>query len=312
MNEKRTRLATGFLLCMASVVSAHTAGPQPTIQSEDVHRFYEIYDAAGAQPGAEVLQREYIDAGSDGLHTLARLRNVTGERIAAAIAANPALYSNARRCADALPRVKERLTIALRRLGDLYPEARFPPVTIAIGRGKPVGVGGPDTGVQIGLEALCAVEYLNPDIEDRFVYVIAHEFVHVQQAGGLIDEDRPTVLQIALQEGVAEFVTELIAGNIASSYLEDMTAGREKEIETRFLTDRHKTDLSDWVFNGTLEEPGDLGYWVGYRIAKTYYQNATDKRRALREILQATDADAFLAQSGWYPGIELAQVAAMP
>ena len=66
-----------------------------------------------------------------------------------------------------------------------------------------------------------------------------------------------------------------------------------------------KTDLSDWLFNGTVEKPGDLGYWVGYRVAKSYYQRATDKKQALREIIEMTDAKAFLARSGWHPGIVL-------
>jgi hypothetical protein len=53
-----------------------------------------------------------------------------------------------------LPAARARLLTAMHRLGELYPAARFPPVTIAVGRGKPVGVGSPVDGVMIGLEAL--------------------------------------------------------------------------------------------------------------------------------------------------------------
>ncbi|MFC3660372.1 gliding motility protein GldB-related protein [Luteimonas notoginsengisoli] len=81
--------------------------------------------------------------------------------------------------------------------------------------------------------------------------------------------------------------------------------GRELEIETRFAADIDKTDLSDWVYNATPDTPGDLGYWVGYRIAKAYYRNAPDKRQALRDIMDMEDPKAFLEKSGWYPGIEL-------
>ena len=61
------------------------------------------------------------------------------------------------------------------------------------------------------------------------------------------------------------------------------------------------------VLAGSLMEgaPTDLGYWVGYRITKAYYQHTSDKRQALREILGMTDPKAFLARSGWYPGIRL-------
>ena len=62
-----------------------------------------------------------------------------------------------------------------------------------------------------------------------------------------------------------------------------------------------------------MEQGGDLGYWVGYRIVKAYYQRAADKQQALREILELSDPKAFLAKSGWRPGRRSRrQVSAMP
>jgi hypothetical protein len=75
--------------------------------------------------------------------------------------------------------------------------------------------------------------------------------------------------------------------------------------ETAFIADQDKTDISAWLYNSTPEQPRDLGYWVGYRIVKSYYQHANDKRQAFHEILEMTDPKAFLAKSGWYPGIQL-------
>ena len=279
----------------------------PAIHTEDTERFFEIYDAAGGHPTADQLQHEYLDAGSEGLHHLARLRNVTGERIAATLEKHPEIYTHARRCMAALPRAQKRLERAFLKLGKLYPEARFPPLTIAVGRGKPVGVGSPVTGVQIGLESLCAASFMNPDIEDRLVYTIAHEYAHVQQVPNLVDNEHLTVLGASLMEGAADFVGELISGGVSYAYLAAMTSGREKEIESAFVADVDKKDLSDWVNNSTLEEPRDLGYWVGYRIVKAYYQHASDKRQAFRAILEMQDSTTqdFFAKSGWYPGIQL-------
>ena len=121
----------------------------------------------------------------------------------------------------------------------------------------------------------------------------------------LVDDDHPTVLEGSLVEGAAEFTAELISGEVAYSGFRTSTKGHEGEIETAFLADQDKTDLSSWLNNGTPEKPGDLGYWVGYRIVKSYYIHAADKRRALREILEMTDPKALLAGSGWYPGIPL-------
>jgi hypothetical protein len=302
--------AIGCAIVLAAVACAAVARAEPkapaasagpVIQIDDVERFYRIFDAAQGHPTAEQLQRDYLDPGSDGLHVLAKARNVTGQRIADAIAKQPALYESAKRCLAALPRVRQRLQAAMQRLGELYPEARFPPVTIAVGRGKPVAIGGPADGVQVGLEALCAAD------EDRFVHVIAHEYAHVQQSAVLADEEHPTVLQASLAEGGAEFIAELISGEVSNSHVAALAKGRELEIETAFVPDEDKTDLSKWLYNhpGTAEWPPDLGYWVGYRITKAYYQHAADKRQALREIFGMTDPKAFLARSGWRPGMRL-------
>ena len=304
------RIGSGVFLAalaLATAPSAWAAVPAagPVIQTEDVDRFYRLYDATDGHPTADQLQHDYLDPGTAGLHRLAQERSVTGAAIAKTLAAHPEIYSDAKRCLVVLPRIRQRLDVSLRTLARLYPQAQFPPVTIAISRGKPVGVASPGKGVQIGLEALCATNWLNPNVEDRFVHVIAHEFVHVQQAQSLADDERPTVLEASLIEGAAEFVGELISGEVAYGLFGASTKGREKEIETAFVPDEEKTDLSRWLYNGTPEKPGDLGYWVGYRIVKSYYQRAPDKRRALRDILQMTDPKAFLARSGWYPGVAL-------
>ena len=296
-----------IVLIAACVNPVPPPTPQPLIVTSDVDRFFALYDAADGSPSAEALQT-YIDEGSPGLRVLAEKRRVTGQRIAEALETRPVIYEEAKRCAEALPIVTSRLESSLIRLVELYPEARRPEVTIAIGRGRPVGIGYPDTGVQIGLEALCAADFLNPDIEDRFVHIISHEYIHVQQSAelvGRVNGDAPTVLDISLSEGVAEFVGKLISGDVAYGSLRANVLGRELQVEQAFFADKDKTNLSDWVYNSAPDRPGDLGYWVGYRIAKAYYQNADDKRQAVADLLAMTDPNEFLAASGWYPGIEL-------
>src|SRR3546814_7561320 len=132
------------------------------------------------------------------------------------------------------------------------------------------------------------MEWLNRDVEGRMVYVRAHEDAHGQQVqeDAIGEQESLGVLDISLIEGIGEFVAELTAGEIAYSRNAAEAVGHELEIETRFAADIDKTDLSDWVYNAGPDTPGDLGYWVGYRIAKAYYQNAPDKRQALREIFE--------------------------
>lgn len=285
------------------------AGPEATqISTEDVARFYRVYEAAGGRPGAEVLERDYLAPGTPLLHEFAKARRVTGVRIAEAIAAHPQTYAEARRCLGVLPAVKRRLSVAFATLVALYPEAKTAPVALVVGRGRPVGMTSP-AGVVMGLEALCAADFMDPDLEARFVHTIAHEYGHIQQSNAqqALEPGQPgaTVLAMSLMEGAGEFTAELISGGVGDYQHKAWTKGKEVEIGEAFLRDQDKTDLSAWMYNGVGDaaHPGDLGYWVGYRIIKAFYAHARDKPAALREIYEMRDPKGFLARSGWRPGM---------
>lgn len=301
--KARSAIALIAWVPLAAMAAQPIAGPE--ISTTDVDRFYKLYDSTGGKPNAEQLQA-YIDGGTQGFRAFTKMRNTTGERIAKAIEKQPEIYLKARQCAKVLPAVKARVATALVRLKQLYPEAVLSPVTLGVGRGKPVGTADRN-GVMIGQESLCAVaEFMNPNIEDRFVYVIAHEYAHVQQSQFSDEDPAEKVLKASLIEGGAEFIGELISGSVSYKHLAPAVKGREKSFETAFLADLDKPAIgSAWLYNypGTTEHPADLGYWIGYRITKAYYQNATDKRQALRDIIELRDPTAFLAESGWRPGM---------
>jgi hypothetical protein len=301
-----------FRIAMAAAIALMPNAPvtarSPIINTTDADRFFAIYEAHNGLLDAEVLQREYFDEASQGLIEFSRLRRVSAESIATKLRENPALYVDARECASVIPRVRNRLEAALSELRRSYANAIMAPLHIVVGHGRPVGVGNPQ-GAYIGLEALCAWSVPNPKVEDRFVHVIAHEYVHVQQPRAAQSEEQNTVLLAALMEGGAEFVAELISGSVAYEHFAVVTKGKELAIETQFLQDIDAPAIgSKWVYNGlgTPNEPGDLGYWVGYRICKAYYLRAKDKRNALRNIIELKDERALLDGSGWKPGITLA------
>lgn len=301
--KARLAIALAALVPLVAMAPQPAAGPE--IRTSDVERFYALYDSTGGKPSAEQLQA-YIDGGTEGFRAFTKMRNTTGERIAQAIEKQPEIYVKARQCANVLPAVKPRVATALARLKEIYPEAVLAPVTLGVGRGKPVGTADRN-GVMIGQESLCAVaDFMNPDVEDRFVYVIAHEYAHVQQSQFMEEELEGNVLTTSLLEGGAEFIGELISGSVSYKHLALAVKVREKKFETAFLADFDKPAIgSAWLYNhpGTAEHPADLGYWIGYRIAKAYYRNAKDKRQALRDIIEMRDPKAFLAKSGWQPGM---------
>lgn len=286
--------------------SAHAAAPGPEILTTDATRFYALYEATAGKPSVSQLE-QYLAEGTPSLLEFAKLRRVTAQRIADAMARDPMMYATGRACLAELPAVRQRLVQVFAKLQAIYPQAKFPPVAIVVGRSKPVGMTH-RTGVVIGLEALCAADFMNPNAQDRFVHVIAHEYVHIQQTG--VGEYQPgdpraTVLRESLGEGIAEFVAELISGNVGNGRHAAWTRGREVHIESAFALDLDSTDLKPWIYNYTpgSQEPYDLGYWVGYRIAKAYYLQASNKHDAVRALIEQDDPKAILAASGWTPGM---------
>jgi hypothetical protein len=298
-----------------AILASHSAfaqAPQRTrpnapslaeIRTSDVDLFYRIYDAAGGAPNADALQHDYIDAGSDGVRQFVPDRIKSGEALAKTIAGNASVYNNARACMAALPAVRARLAPVFKKLAALDLDAVFPPATILIGRNNSGGTTG-NSGVLIGLEVVCRSDWLQPNIEDRLVHLIAHEYAHLQQfPHGGEDAAPNTVLKQSLVEGGAELIAELTSGDASESHLQRWTKGREREIGEAFLADVDSTDRKPWLYNGvgTPEKPGDLGYWVGYTITKSYYTHARDKHAALKTLLELKDPKQILADSGWKP-----------
>ena len=112
------------------------------------------------------------------------------------------------------------------------------------------------------------------------------------------------LLEQALQEGSADFIGQLVSGGNINARLRDYAIPRESALWTEFKAAMHGTDVSQWLYNqgsASSTRPGDLGYFVGYRIAESYYNRTSDKQAAVRAIIEARDADQFLAQSGYAP-----------
>lgn len=309
MNMKRFLyglVALVFFGCATAQAAQDASNEQRVeIRINDVTRFLDLYDATHHHPTTEQLQKQYLDPGSPGLHQFVKSRIKSAKKLAAAIEKHPQAYADLHECVAGLPDVRKRLRVVFSRLASLYSQASFPPVTFVVGRNN---TGGTTTasGVIIGVEVICRADWLQSDMTERFVRLIAHEYVHVQQpAAQVAPPPNATLLFQSLIEGGAEFIDELTSGEAGNAQLQVWVRPRQCEVEQRFAQQAEGTDVSGWLYNGpgTPQKPGDLGYWVGYRITKAYYLHAADKRQAIFDILHITNANAsaFLEQSGWKP-----------
>lgn len=62
-------------------------------------------------------------------------------------------------------------------------------------------------------------------------------------------------------------------------------------------------DTGDWFWripeNG--ERPPDLGYFLGYRIAKAFYDRSPSKEKAIAHLIHPSDYEQILDQSEYNP-----------
>lgn len=302
---KKFWLASGLLGLFAVVAQAESGIFSSHLKYEDVALFYDVFDASSGRPTPQDLQSGYLDKGSSAVRDFIPNRIMSASALSKKIGEKPALYENARRCFSVLPAAEKRIGAIYLAMHSILPEKELPETTILIGRGNSGGSSTP-AGAVIGLEVICESAADDRPLDVRLTHLVAHELAHTQQRGF----DGNTVLDAALNEGVAEFIGELVSGAPLNVALFAKANAQPGKYEQAFAADMSGEDISRWLYNGigNDEWPGDLGYWVGYRIAKSYYEVAEDKGEAVRQMLQYTDAEAFLAASHWTPAAALPDI----
>jgi hypothetical protein len=290
--------------------------------TSDIENFWRAYDAGGDGGSATAYQRDYLSKASAGLRDFIVARNVTASSLVGMVSAFPRYFADIRPNTLRLASggdgvVLARIRDSYERIEALYPDAIFPPVTFLIGR---FSTGGTvrETGILIGTEfygldddtptdelELFQRTFVRP--VDSIPVIVAHEHAHVLQsrARGLLAKPAKTLLDQALLEGSADFVGELASGTNVNAWLIPYAETREAALWDEFQLEMNGTDLSRWLYNqstATADRPGDLGYFIGYRITKAYYDRTADKTAALREIVEMRDGAAFLTASGYNGG----------
>lgn len=311
MKPRRTILLTGFLglLSVAPALAQHADPDSARIEIGDVTRFLHVLDTLGAartyNDSALVLFRDYYLPGSPGLRAFIRARISSPFELLDQMTSHHAYYAHLPRSLAALAAAQTEIRVALRRFKQLWPEARFADTYFLVGRMNSGGTTS-RTAVLIGAE-MYGRDADAPESElipwERAVLrdlsmvptIVLHEQMHVNQPG----VQRPTLLMQALVEGGADFVAELVTGRNINEHVHAWADPREAALWEEFRAAMDGYDYTSWFGSSRPDRPADVGYWMGYRIARAYYLHASDKLRAIGDILHVSDADAFLAASGY-------------
>ena len=133
----------------------------------------------------------------------------------------------------------------------------------------------------------------------RLPHTVAHELAHFLQNQTNVPRGK-TLLYYSLREGIAEFVAELASPAPEPPYYRTWGDAHERQVWERFRADMHGAETSSWIADlGRATEgwPADLGYYMGFQIARAYYEKAADKQQAIRDLIRLEDPDRIRHES---------------
>ena len=275
--------------------------------TSDIDLFWRAYDKATPTNDLYVYRDEYLRKGSEGLKAFTSMRIGSSCNLVDAIALAPRYYAGLREPSLKVASYEPQIRASYRKLQEIYPDAVFPDVYFVIGRQSSAGTL-TDKMLLIGVDMFgkstpASIGELSPWLKavvgsmDRLPYVVAHELIHYQQK--YPRNQNSTLLTRAVGEGSADFIAELISGSHINPHLHEYGNPIEKELWLEFQKEMTGTDVSNWMYQGerAVHRPADLGYYMGYKIAESYYKNAPDKKKVVREILEIEDVNEFLTNS---------------
>lgn len=261
--------------------------------TSDIQLFWTVLEQSTDDNLADKLKTDYIGKGTDAVRDFVPYRIVSGSELAKTIQANPERYSKAvRDRMNQIPEYEKKIRAAYYSLKYLYPPAVFPTTYFVVGR---LNTGGTisSTKLLIGAEM-----YAKSDEEMEMIpHIVAHEWTHFNQSF----ESQETLLEQSLYEGGADFISELATGKHINGKAHLFGNANEELIWRKFMGEMQLPfrETKGWMYGGSpfKDGPNDLGYFVGYKICESYYNNSTNKQLAIYDILNVKDAGKFLKQS---------------
>lgn len=302
----------GLLLLLAAFArgpaQAETS-PDPLASrmiTDDIPRFWQAFDSA-EQEGPAAFYRLYLKPGTPGLKDFVENRIVSAQHLFETVRTHREYYTSLRKASLDVLRYQKAIQASFLALKYLYPDAEFPDVYFVMGALNSAGTS-TDRGLIIGLDMYGRADGMPTQELDSWLsavvkpihelpYVVAHELIHFEQ----VPSETATLLSASIHEGAADFLGELISERQINELVHVFGSLHESELWQEFRQRMTGKDLQGWLYSESPGRPHDLGYWVGYRIAQSYYDRAPDKRQAVSDILHVSDYEQFLARSGYGP-----------
>lgn len=272
------------------------------IITTDIDHFWKAYDLSAPNFEAQAFQKNYFDVASPALKDFIKYRIGSAEKLSKTILNSPKYYASLRESTKQIESFRPQIEEVYNKLYKLYPEMQFPTLYFVIGRMNSGGTS-TESGLIIGTEMYGLTdstpqEELNDWLKTvlkpvrEIPHIVAHELVHEFQ-----DYDGGSLLAACIKEGGADYIAELISGSHINGHVHDYANPREKELWAEFKSRMLNKDYDGWLYSKAGDRPQDLGYWMGYKITRSYFEHAKDKKKAINDFFTIKDFEKFLADS---------------
>lgn len=287
------------IIIISFLYSAITfAQTQHKIFTTDIENFWIAYDSVKTTKDTtkqkNFIQELYLDKATSGLKNFIIVREHSAKRHLENIIKFPKFWISLRPHTLQIQSYTQDIEKLMLRYKMLYPAFNQPDIFFTIGC---LNSGGTTTRNKILIGSEIAASDSTVDASEisswlrgvfryntSVISMVAHEMTHTQQK----DNRNTNLLGYCIKEGACDFIAELLLEKqLQSPY---MTYGKanEKALWKLFQKDMYGQETKDWIYNGGQAPIGkaDLGYFIGYVICKSYYENASDKTKALKHIIE--------------------------
>jgi len=277
--------------------------------TSDIDNFWKAYDLAKKDTANRlaIYRQHYVNKGTPGLQDYLASKVKDMGSFIKGHDRRSKFYAGLRYNTLKVETLRPQMVNSFIKFKEVYPAARFPDVYFVMGNftsGGTVSANGLLIGTDqvvktsdIPTDELTIWEKNNFQPLENLPHTIAHELIHFNQSALVWDS---TLLNAVLYEGMADFFAELISDKTSNERLKAFAKGKEKKIWDDFKREMWLNRAHNWIANSSQEtpdHPADLGYWVGYAICKSYYENAIDKKQAIFDILNIKDYKIFYEKS---------------
>lgn len=314
-------IALSFLLVLSAARSLSQDNSQHII-TQDVTNFWQAYDkiitTKDSLQQLQYLNSLFLEKGTPGLKAIMIARNYTAESYINAINNYPQFWTSIRKNVFNATQFAKDIELDINKIKNLYPELRPAKIYFTIGA---LRTGGTtlDGMVLIGSEIAMADQHtvtsefpnemghLDPYFKTNPIHSVAfnntHEYIHTQQTTTIGN----TLLAQCIIEGVAEFITVLGTGKSSTTPAIPYGTQNENRVREIFSKQLFNVFTGFWLYSNAENEfkVRDMGYYTGYAICEKYYNKATNKKKAIKEMIELDYNDEtalirFVDQSGYF------------